>query len=269
MGDPGQAEPSSSSSSSTSSDEALRLNQGRHDCHMYYVARLTLRMSCAQVAGDLQDDGKQYADEAMESEVDMEEDPLLAADEIAGPGDRAPSAETRELQSRRFWALECEMRTRCLLTSTEMMQLGAVSNLLAGKVKDNPLDPGNHVPKVWLWQQLVALSEQGALRLNVYTSLSQQTPEWTLAKLCLLQQRSQDRAAGRQLLQCYCLPATAFMPCGCLHDKAALGYGYKGCLHCSMCLRCGQICKQYGGAGARCICTSAAMSPECEDIFLH
>ena len=198
----------------------------------------------------------------------MEEDPALGeGHELLG--DLEPSAETREAQSKRFWALECEMRTRCTLTSTELMQLEAVSSLLASKVKESPLSHVNHVPKVWLWQQLLDLSEQGLVQLNVSSVLSQQTPEWTLAKVCLLQRRRQNRTAGQELLQCHCLPVTAFMPSGCQHIQTALGHGYHGCAHCSLCLRCGQLCKQYGRAGNRCICTSAALSPECEDDFVH
>ena len=192
----------------------------------------------------------------------MEEDPPVVVEDLA------PSSEARGDQSRRFWALECEMRTRCTLTSTEMMQLEAVSRLLATKVKENPLSHVNHVPRVWLWQQLLDLSKDGVLELNGST-LSQQTPEWTLAKVCLLQKRRQDRMNGHEVFQCHCLPATAFMPSGCSHIQTSLGSGYHDCPQCSLCLRCGQLCKRHGKAGNMCICTSAALSPECEDDFLH
>ena len=195
----------------------------------------------------------------------LESDPPLHV--VDGHAVLQPS-DSGDAQRARFWSLEGELRTRVLFTSTELMQLETLSPLLKDKVAQDPLGANNHIARVWLWQKLVDLADSGA-EMDYGKELCRHTPEWCLAKLCLLQKRSRDRASGQVPVGCFCCPRTAFMPCACQHIKAPFGEGYQPCSFCSTCLRCGQHCKAFNRTASKCTCTSAAMAPDAEELWFH
>ena len=158
-----------------------------------------------------------------------------------------------------LWQLESEIRVRCSgMTQLELQKLRALSVPLADRVLEEWLQPEKVTAKVWLWQMVVDENRKSWVPGECVLVNS---PMFTLCKARLLTHRVANQSS--KPYNCYCLPETSLMPCGCKHKGRPRdeGDGYElTCQHCSLCLRCGKFCKRVAASRATaCSCHPAGL----------
>ena len=136
----------------------------------------------------------------------------------------------------------------------ERKHLAGIDEAMATRLL-NSMNLGEPMPVAAVW--LNHLLNQEARTYEKGESLRFPTASWSLAKCQLVQRRLQ---ASRRLVNCWCLPETAFMPNGCPHKNTEKEPGYSSCPLCDWCLRCQKMCRHHAKDRAtRCTCSPSGM----------